>query len=111
MNLDEQLPAIRYCVAETVRRRLLTGAPVPEWMRRLDHHLRAMSAHGPKPVAVQPQSETEVIDTATAAQILGCSRRHVTRLAADLDGQQIAGRWIFHHHNVTEYAQAKRTDT
>ncbi|WP_449560316.1 helix-turn-helix domain-containing protein [Mycolicibacterium mageritense] len=92
-------------MAEVIRRRLLTGAPVPGWMRNLHHQLNA-SVDGPKTAVAQPQSNT-AIDTEEAASILGCSTRHVRRLAADLDGQRVAGRWIFHRHNVIEYAEGK----
>lgn len=107
MNLDEhQVRAVRYCVGEVVRRRLLTGAPVPGWLRRLDHTLR-MSAHGPETAAGQPESKSEVVDSSEVAAILGCSTRHVRRLAADLDGQHVAGRWIFNRRNVIDYAEGK----
>ena len=110
MNLtSQQAHAVRYCVAETIRRRLLTGAPVPAWMRSLHQHLTS-SADGTEHEAPQQQSD-QAIDTAEAAQILGCSTRYIRKIATDLDGQQIAGRWIFHRHNVTEYAEAKRTPT
>lgn len=106
MNLtSQQAHAVRYCVAETIRRRLLTGAPVPAWMRSLHQHLTS-SADGTDH-EVSQQDSTQAIDTAEAAQILGCSTRYIRRIAADLDGERIAGRWIFHRHNVTEYAEAK----
>lgn len=107
MRLNEhQLRAARYCVAETVRRRLLAGAPVPAWLRSLNQHLS--SAYGTESEERQQQSEP-MIDTAEAAHILGCSTRYIRRIAADLDGEHIAGRWIFHRQNVTTYAEAKRT--
>ena len=105
MNLTEhQVRAARYCVAEVVRRRLLNGAPVPPWLRTLHQHLS--SADGTECQVVQQQSEA-MIDTAEAAQILGCSTRYIRRIAADLDGQHIAGRWIFNRRNVTDYAEGR----
>ena len=103
---SDQARAARYCVAETIRRRLLTGQPVPPWMRVL-HTTLAVSVDGPKPEAAQEESKT-AIDTAEAAAILGCTTRHIRRLAADLDGQRIAGRWIFYRHNVTDYHEGKQ---
>lgn len=103
-----QAQAARYCVAEVVRRRLLTGTPVPPWLRGLHQHLS--SAHGTETQVVQQESEV-MIDTDEAAQILGCSTRYIRRIAADLDGQNIAGRWIFNRRNVTDYAEAKETQT
>lgn len=94
-----------YVIAEFIRRRQITGQPIPDRVRAL---LRAMSAHGTPAHSPTPESEPDdLIDTEQAAQILGCSTRRIRRIAADLDGEQIAGRWIFHRHAVTEYAQAK----
>jgi hypothetical protein len=107
---DDHARAARYCVSETVRRRLLAGIPVPAWLRTLDHHL-ARSVDGPETEVVQQQSKLsdQPIDTAEAAAIIGCTDRHIRRIAADLDGQRIAGRWIFHRPNVTDYAEARNT--
>ncbi|MGV0618171.1 hypothetical protein ABQE58_25085 [Mycolicibacterium elephantis] len=105
----DQYRAVRYCVAEVVRRRLLGGQPVPAWLRSLHHHLT--SSVGGTDTAVPQRESSEAIDTAEAARILGCSTRYIRRIAADLDGQHVAGRWIFHRHTVTEYAEAKRTRT
>ncbi|WP_440713106.1 hypothetical protein [Gordonia sp. FQ] len=56
-----------------------------------------------------PESEpTDLIDAASAAQILRCSTRHVRRLARDLDGTQLPhGAWTFRRGTVEEYAAAK----
>lgn len=106
MQLDgQQQQAVRYCVREVMRRRLLTGVPIPNWLRRLDRDL-SMSACGPKTQVPQEELET-TIDTAEAAALLGYSTRHVRRIAADLDGRLVAGRWIFHRRTVAEYADAK----
>lgn len=106
MNIsDDQTAILRYVVAEFIRRRQLCGQPIPERVRRL---LAAVSAHGTPEREREAHSETDdLIDTTEAAQILGCSTRNIRRIAADLDGEQIADRWIFHKNTVTEYAQAK----
>lgn len=110
VQLDhEQFRAVRYCVAETVRRRLLCGAPVPAWLRKL--HQQLTSSVCGTDSTVPQQESIEAIDTDEAAKILGCSTRYIRRIASDLDGQRIAGRWIFNRATVTEYADAKRTRT
>ncbi|UQE75799.1 hypothetical protein MYK68_04085 [Gordonia sp. PP30] len=105
----DQVALVRYVVAEFVRRRQLCGQPVPERVRRL---LAEVSAHGTSRRDAQPHSKPEtddLIDTAQAAQIIGVSTRRIRGIAADLDGQQIAGRWVFARRAVTEYAEAKGT--
>ena len=43
-----------------------------------------------------------------AAVELQLSKRQVTRLAGDLDGEIIDGRWIFRRSAVTAYAKGRR---
>lgn len=101
----EQAQLIRYVTAEFVRRRQLTGQPIPDRVRGL---LREVSAHGTAERAGEQHSEPDdLIDTAEAAKLLRCTTRNVRRIAADLDGEQIAGRWIFHRQNVIDYATQK----
>ncbi|MGB3699313.1 MAG: hypothetical protein WBA05_17940 [Gordonia sp. (in: high G+C Gram-positive bacteria)] len=101
----EQARMLAFVIAEFIRRRQITGQPIPDRVRGL---LRAVSAHGTaEPVAPQ-ESPADLIDSEQAAQICGCSSRRIRRIAADLDGEQIAGRWIFHRHNVIEYARNKK---
>lgn len=106
----EDLRACRYVAAETIRTRQQLHIPIPNWLRGLDRNLdtelRAMSAHGPESEAHEPDSE--MVGTAEAARILGCSTRHVRRLAADLDGQRTGRDWIFRRATVTEYATARK---
>lgn len=104
----EQAALLRYVTAEFVRRRQLTGQPIPARVHRL---FAEVSAHGTSRREAEQHStpETdELIDTVQAAQILEVSTRRIRGIAADLDGQQIAGRWIFTRAAVTEYAQARK---
>jgi len=51
------------------------------------------------------QQQSDLIGTAEAAQILGCSPQYTRRIHADLDGRQIArNAWLFDREKVTEYA-------
>ncbi|MGB3697858.1 MAG: hypothetical protein WBA05_10545 [Gordonia sp. (in: high G+C Gram-positive bacteria)] len=106
MLTPDQANLLRYVVAEFVRRRLITGQPVPNQVRRL--LTAASTAHGTPDDLRPTQSDTELIDSEQAAELLNCTPRYVRKIAADLDGQQVAGRWIFHRHNVTEYARNKK---
>lgn len=104
---DIDLRAARHVIAEYARRRRLAGQPIPSSVVRLHTHV-LMSACGPEHVGAQEESTTvEHVDSHQAADLLGCSERHVRRLAADLDGHRIAGRWVFDRSAVTDYAYAK----
>ncbi|MCB0928621.1 MAG: helix-turn-helix domain-containing protein [Mycobacterium sp.] len=87
-----QAAAVRYCVAETVRRRLLAGAPVPSWLRTLHDTLTAagMSGNGPEPVGAEEQWVT----TQQAADEIGCSARHIRRNAHRLGGHKYGRAWL-----------------
>ena len=41
--------------------------------------------------------------------MLGCSKRTVLRIAADLDGRIIGGRMLFDRRTVAEYVEGKRS--
>ena len=108
---EEDLRASCYAVGELIRARRRTGAPVPEWLRRTHSRLSAelvsaMSDDGPATPGIARDSE--VIGVSEAARILGCSTRHVRRLAADLDGRHVGREWIFAHRTVTDYARARK---
>lgn len=107
----EQAQTALWAIEELRRRRRLVGQPVPPALANLHHHL-IMSAHGPAPEPTAPQSKSrpiEGIDAQEAATILNFSPRHARRLAADLDAQRIAGRWVFNRHNVIAYAEGRTT--
>lgn len=107
---DSQARLIRDCVVETVLHRQRTGAPIPQRVRDLLAYVSA-GGHQCGCDATQSEQHDDMIDTAAAATILGCTRRHIRRLAADLDGQQIGREWIFRRATVTEYAEAKNGRT
>ena len=104
---DDESRAALYVTSETVRRRQLTGVPIPAWLRAL-HRTLSSSVHGPGSEAAQAGSAPELIDTRSAAEILGVSERYTRRIATDLDGTQIAGRWCFNRATVTDYAPARK---
>lgn len=59
--------------------------------------------------AAVAQSDWNMIGTAEAARVLGCSQAYVRRIAATLDGHRIADCWIFDRRKVEDYAVHRRT--
>ena len=111
----DRLRCAYYCAADTIRRRQLTGQPVPTWLRQhfadLDAAVR-LSRSGHETDTTAAQSETvELISAAQAAAIVGRSKRQVQRLAADLGGRIVGGRWLFDRTEVAEYARAANERT
>lgn len=108
---DEQARLIRDCVTEMVLQRQRTGQPIPERVRGLLAYVSTRGHETNTGASSLRHEEPAPISTTEAARILGCTRRTVIRLAADLDGHKTGRDWIFHHHKVTEYAEGKRERT
>lgn len=107
MNLDDaDCAAARFVIAEFTRRRRLTGHPIPPAVARLHHRLTSVGGH--EPPVPQPDSK-QLLDTAEVAEMIGCSTRHVRRIAPALDAQRIGGRWVYPRTAVTQHLQGKRT--
>jgi hypothetical protein len=110
VRLDgEDLDAAMFVTAEAWRNRVAANLPVPAWLCRLHGRLDAAvrvsrSRHDGEDV---PRDSGELIGSREAAGLLGCSVRQLERLAADLDGVKVAGRWLFRRPTVAEYAEAK----
>jgi hypothetical protein len=111
MNLEDiGLRTAWRCTNEVIRRRTLTGEPIPRAIQQLyallDHELR----HGPAEHPAQETSATAPITAAQAARILDVSPQWVRRIASDLDGIQLDGRhWVFDRSTVEQYADARKT--
>jgi hypothetical protein len=100
--------AAYYCVAEVIRLRQLGGIPVPDWLRRHYNHLDAevrVSHTRQESEGSRTYSESDLIGTGEAADMLGWNIRKVQRLAADLGGRRVAGRLVFSSFEVHEYAE------
>jgi hypothetical protein len=127
-----EVAALVTCVYEAISARERAGRQVPAFMRALEEKLAAevrwhealfsiaddlveadvpvMSRPGPPFFANTAELVQERRITATqAAELLGCSRRHVVRIAKSLDGEQVCGRWLFGESKVLEYRDAKGT--
>lgn len=74
-------------------------------LAELELATRANQPERPDEVAVKPIPATYLVDTAGAAEILGCSRRHVQRIARSLDGQRSrpGNTWVFDKRIVVAY--------
>ena len=113
MKLDEeQTRAAYYCVAEVIRGRALRGQPIPPWLRAIDSEMRAEVVKPSSPTrqdsgGQETESDHDVwIGSAEAATLLGWTVRQVQRLATDLDGRLVGGRYIYPKHAVIAYAEA-----
>jgi hypothetical protein len=117
---DEELQLNYYCAAEVIRTRVLGGRPIPRWLhdhyRRLD--ARIVSRPG-REIGIDDENARELfqrvecaqnqdlISAAEAALIIGCSKRQATRIAVELGGRIIGGRWMFDRETVLQHAKRK----
>jgi hypothetical protein len=79
-----------------------TGRPIPHSMHPLRAKLLMMLLDDVDEVPVE---DAQNITAAEAARLLGCSPRHVRRLAADLDGERVGPVWCFRLSVVEQYAR------
>ena len=105
--------AARYCARVVADHYRHIKVPLPP---QLQEHLLQLENHnssvtGTETQSSAAQSDHDLVGTVEAADILRCSREYVCRIATDLDGQLVAGRWLFQRHTVTEYANAKSQRT
>lgn len=100
---------VRFCARFVLR--FYEKAPAAAMPERLRLHIlslrEGMFPGEPKSEGAAEQSGNDLIGTPEAARILGCTRQHVRRLVADLDGQQVSGRWCFERDVVVAYRDAK----
>jgi hypothetical protein len=120
--------ALACCVYEAITARERAGREVPEYMRALERKLEAevywhaellqiaedlvdvpeLSRAGHRIASGGAElGQEKKITAAEAALILGCSKRQVTRIGSDLDGEIVHGQWLFLETTVLEYQEAK----
>jgi hypothetical protein len=63
--------------------------------------LLTMSAHGHE--SCSNSGELDLMGTKAVAAELGCTPRHVGRIAEDIGGQLVEGHWVFRRQDVDEY--------
>ncbi|MET8796131.1 helix-turn-helix domain-containing protein [Nocardia sp. NPDC004568] len=109
MNInDTEVRAAFHAIDEFVRRRRRHGAGIPESVRRLHVRLyRDVRGEVDPEDTPDPRTADDEIGTTEAAALLGCSQRHIRRIAADLDGIRVGRDWIFNRRTVAEYAEAR----
>lgn len=110
---DSGLKAAYYCCSEVMRSRQRTGQPIPSWLRQhydqLDAEVRLSQSRHEFDCGGEQSEPENWITAKEAALMLGCSKRTVLRIAADLDGRMIGGRLLFEQSTVAEYAEEKRS--
>lgn len=118
MHLDDsEVRAAYYVTAAVLRSRRRTGEPIPaainDLYAKLDQTIRheplSESRHEKRSDTIESDVETELIGSLDAAEMLGLSKRHTQRLAADLDGQFCSGRWLFKKSTVIDYRDRKKS--
>lgn len=94
----DDLRAISFLVRHHRDRRLPVPPQVAFLAQRVEAEIRcAMSAYGHEP---HIDTEKSVVGTKEAAQRLGCTERHVRRIAKQLGGQLISGCWVIPEGNL-----------
>lgn len=104
----EDAALVRSILSEYLRARRLAGSGVHAKVVALEQKLAIMSAVGPDVEYGSARLDAaELIPTSEAAVILGCSPRHVRRLADVLDGERVGGRLVFQRDVVTRYLEER----
>ncbi|RAL32871.1 hypothetical protein [Rhodococcus sp. AQ5-07] len=111
-----QGPAIEACLyaAEAAQRaRVRAGHAPSRDLYTLAVLCRAAAGSGQTDIDSSPavqDSGIDPIDVRQAAAILGLSSRQTRRIAEDLDGRIVGGRWMFERHTVTEFARTQKKE-
>jgi hypothetical protein len=104
MSADDSLRANYYCAAAEIRRRIRTGQPIPDWLRRHHENLNTAirsAAHTRQASEPDLGDLVEEIGTADVAALLGLPRRTVQRLAPEL-GAVLVGKSLVYRRSVVE---------
>jgi hypothetical protein len=105
-----------YCAQQELDARRNGKVPgVLPWNAELVHALElevvAMSDPGHGSVCTGTELTHDVhLSAREVAEVLGCTDRQVRRIANDLDGEFVDGRWIFPQAAVREYVEALTHD-
>ena len=107
--MQRDLELLCYATRDLLTRRKLGGRPIPPGMDALERRLQAaMSVGGHESDSSAAElNQNALIGAVEAATLLGCSARHVRRIASDLEGQRVEGQWVFRRQDVAAYANAK----
>jgi hypothetical protein len=102
----DDLEVAYYVFSRFINGRLPAGKSIPEAVRPLFKRIELMSVTGHETDGAAEQLGEELIGTAEVAAILSCDPRQVRRLANDLDGCRINGRWVFTKSVVKQYEES-----
>ncbi|BCO47757.1 hypothetical protein [Mycobacterium intracellulare] len=104
----DEIRWLYYLAGAAIRDRELNQRHVTPCLRALFNRAEtAMSRSRHESSCEAEQSKDVQITAREAAAILGLSKRQCQRLAADLDGQLVDGRWQFGRSTVVEYAKER----
>jgi hypothetical protein len=112
--MDARLFALAlFCAEQELKARRAGKPPGPqpwnaELVRALELETATSGLGHPSDAAESDSEATEWVSTREAAVLLGLSKRQAQRLAADLDGRIIGGRWVFPLTAVAEYAEGRK---
>ncbi|KLL95861.1 hypothetical protein NJ76_21765 [Rhodococcus sp. IITR03] len=98
----ESIDAVRFAVRVTIAARHRNGQRVP---REIACLARELSVFGHPATEPEPILDADNITTEEAANMLGISNRQARRLAPQLGGRLISGRWTLDRRAVTDYLQ------
>lgn len=103
---DEDLDLVQYAVNLAQRYRRSSGLPESPSLARLAAQL-SVAGHADTPEA--PIAQPEYMTTSEAAELLGCSRRKVARLAPRLGGRRTSsGPWLLDRLAVAEHLDGRK---
>ncbi|MDW5609731.1 hypothetical protein [Mycolicibacterium sp. D5.8-2] len=105
----EAIEAALYAVSALMTYRQKENRPIPGEVVSLHRRLLNASVAGSECDGGGEQLTHDLVDTAVAADIIGCSRRWVWSIRNDLDGRKLGRQWFFPHGVVVEYADAKQS--
>lgn len=105
----DAIEAALYAVSALMTYRQKEKRPVPGEVVSLHRRLLTASAAGSECGSGGEQLTHDLVDTAEAAHIIGCSQRWVWNIRNDLDGRKLGRQWFFPHGVVVEYADAKQS--
>lgn len=104
---DDHVEAALYAVEQGITYMTLAKRCVPRGVLEVRNILRLASSIGSETETAETDLDHDLIDSNEAAHILGCSRRWIWDIRADLEGRKYGGRWLFPRSHVQDYADFK----
>ncbi len=105
---DIEVLAYAVRLAQQSRRR--NGLPPAKALDALAAAAAGVSAVGHPDIETEANYKTDLMDIDEAAGMLGCSTRQARRLAPQLGGRLVGGRWLVDRLAVAEHIEGGRRD-